>query len=241
MVVSISTAGFDRDSIAWQVYERGRELARQGEDAMRQERFLFRWFAADVDAAVGDPEGWERPTRRRGTRVPAAAHEHVGGLDRELGVRLRLGRLQGPGGTRRSAGVVDRHRHRREARQLRNRRGRWVGDKLHARSTVMTPSPGRPIAVADVREQVGRMGGDRLAEVVYDPNSFRESAQELEERGLPMIEFPPNHARIRTRSAGSTARSSGRWRRSARRPTSMTSRGSATATTCCSRTGRELT
>lgn len=64
------------------------------------------------------------------------------------------------------------------------------------RATVLTPKPGEPVAVADVREQVATMGGDRLREVVYDPNAFRESAQELEERGLPMVEFPPNNARM---------------------------------------------
>jgi hypothetical protein len=72
----------------------------------------------------------------------------------------------------------------------------WVDERLHVRATVLAPKPGRPVAVADVREQVATMGGDRLREVVYDPNAFRESAQELEERGLPMVEFPPNNARM---------------------------------------------
>jgi hypothetical protein len=72
----------------------------------------------------------------------------------------------------------------------------WVEERLHVRATVLTPAPSRPVALADVREKVAGMGGEPLQGVVFDPNAFRESAQELEERGLPMTEFAPNNARM---------------------------------------------
>jgi hypothetical protein len=33
----------------------------------------------------------------------------------------------------------------------------WVDEKLHVRATVLTPEPGRPVAVADVGEKVAGM------------------------------------------------------------------------------------
>lgn len=211
LIVSITTAGFDRDTIAWQAYERGRKLADQGAEAMRDERFLFRWFEAPEGCEVDDPEAWAAANpsswidhddlAREARRLPEPVFRRLhlnqwtdsvdswvsasdwdackgevrldDAPDLWIGVDI--------GVKRDSSAVVE---------------VGWVEDKLHVRSRVLTPEPGRPVAVADVKELVAGMGGDRLQEVVYDPNAFRESAQELEERGLVMVEFPPNHARM---------------------------------------------
>ena len=60
----------------------------------------------------------------------------------------------------------------------------------------MVPKPDHPIASADARELLARtaerLGG--VHEVAYDPWQFRESAEMLTERGLPMVEVPQNNA-----------------------------------------------
>lgn len=58
LVVSITTAGFDRESICWQVYQHGKMLEDEGLESMRSERFLFRWWAAPDDCDVKDEDAW---------------------------------------------------------------------------------------------------------------------------------------------------------------------------------------
>jgi phage terminase large subunit-like protein len=211
LVVSITTAGWDRDSIAWQVYERGRTLAEQGEDSMRRERFLFRWFEAPPDSRVDDPNAWAAANPSSWID-PADLAREARRLPEPVFRRLHLNEWTDTVDSWVSAGDWDACRG--EVRlddapdlwegvDIGVKRDSsaivevgWVDRKLHCRATVLTPKPGEPVAVADVRERVATMGGDRVRAVVYDPHSFRESAQELEERGLPMVEFPPNNARM---------------------------------------------
>lgn len=58
LVVSITTAGFDRESILWQVYEYGKGLFEEGVPAMREAGFLHRWYAAADGCDHTDPEAW---------------------------------------------------------------------------------------------------------------------------------------------------------------------------------------
>jgi phage terminase large subunit-like protein len=59
LVVSITTAGFDLESICHEVYARGLELEKRGGlAAMRAARFLFRWHQARADADIDDVESW---------------------------------------------------------------------------------------------------------------------------------------------------------------------------------------
>lgn len=72
-----------------------------------------------------------------------------------------------------------------------------VGDKLHCRAHIRVPTPGRPVAVADIRGDIATLHGKyRVAEVSYDPWSFTESAELLEEQGLVMAEFPQSDSRM---------------------------------------------
>lgn len=50
LIVAITTAGWDRDSLAYQLYEHGRD----GDDPT----FYFRWFTAPAELAYDDPEAW---------------------------------------------------------------------------------------------------------------------------------------------------------------------------------------
>jgi phage terminase large subunit-like protein len=52
--------------------------------------------------------------------------------------------------------------------------------------------------VADIRGRVGARTAlhQQLREVAFDPWQFRESAEILQERGVPMVEFPQNASRM---------------------------------------------
>jgi len=211
LVVSITTAGWDRDTIAWQAYERGRALADQGADAMRAERFLFRWFEAPDGCRVDDPEAWAAANPSSWVDHDDLARE-ARRLPEPVFRRLHLNQWTDSEDSWVSAGDWDACRGdvrldeadelwvgvdigvKRDSSAIVE--AGWVEDRLHVRATVLTPSPGRPVAVADVRELVAGMAGDRVREIDFDPHAFRESAQELEERGLPMVEFAPNNARM---------------------------------------------
>jgi phage terminase large subunit-like protein len=73
----------------------------------------------------------------------------------------------------------------------------WVDDKLHIKAEIVTPKPGHPNAAADARATLGELNDIyRLIEVPYDPWHFSESAEMLEDRGIPMVEFPQTDARM---------------------------------------------
>lgn len=72
-----------------------------------------------------------------------------------------------------------------------------VDGKLHVRSRIWSPEPGRPITIGEVEAHVMREAETgRVREIGYDPMRFNRSAEVLEERGLRMIEFPQSHSRM---------------------------------------------
>lgn len=56
LIIAITTAGYDRESLAHVLYEHGRD----GDD----DTFFFRWFTAPDELAFDDPPRGVRPTRR---------------------------------------------------------------------------------------------------------------------------------------------------------------------------------
>lgn len=59
LVVAITTAGFDRSSICFELYQRGMELRQNGGiEAMRREGFLFWWYEVPAELDYTDPENW---------------------------------------------------------------------------------------------------------------------------------------------------------------------------------------
>lgn len=72
-----------------------------------------------------------------------------------------------------------------------------VDGKIHLRALVRTPTPQRPVAVADARGDVLTLAKELdVAEVTYDPHQFQESAELLEEQGMLMVEFPQTDVRM---------------------------------------------
>ena len=60
LVVSITTAGYDRSSICFELYERGKRLRDEGGiEAMRAEGFLFWWYEMDPTVDYRDSRYWK--------------------------------------------------------------------------------------------------------------------------------------------------------------------------------------
>lgn len=215
LVVSITTAGFDRESICFDLYERGKKMQREGGlDQMRDEGFLFRWFEAPPTATVQDQGGWEaanpsswiraQDLEREAKRLPENVFRRLHlnqwteaqdawikpqEWDACIGVPVfdpsDASYLSVDVGIRRDSAAIT--------------WGQWHGQELHVGHLILTPEEMGPrFGVSDVRAALASEAGrhQRLREVPFDPWSFRESAELLMERGVPMAEFPQNASRM---------------------------------------------
>jgi phage terminase large subunit-like protein len=209
LTVSITTAGFDRQSICFELYERGKRLEREGGlAAMRSEGYLFKWYEAPPEATVHDLEGWKaanpsswisddfmaKQARRLPENVFRRLHLNQWTETEDAWIKpyewdaCRGLPVWDPsdeswmtldvGIKRDSAALIW---------------GQWHGDKLHVWHKIMLPEEmGPTFGVSDVRAHGAAEARthQRLREWAYDPWQFRESAEILADRGLPMVEFP---------------------------------------------------
>lgn len=211
LVVSITTAGHDRESICWQVHEQGKGLG--GLEAQREARFLFRWFQGEDGCAVDDPKAWhdanpsswitDEDLLRESQRLPEFVFRRLhlnqwtaiedAWINDSAWDSCRGEVVWNPeepswigidvGVKRDSSAVVA---------------CQWHGDKLHVKSDLLLPELNPELGVADVRELVGRKAGEfpGLKEAAFDPWAFRESAEELLDRGVPMVQFDQSPSRM---------------------------------------------
>lgn len=219
MVVSITTAGFDRNSICYRLYDRGKALEREGVQAMRRDAFFFRWFEAPPTASPDDPTGWEAANPSSWIAQEDLEHERRR-LPENVFRRLHLNQW-----TEVEDAWIKPHEFdvcegvpvfdpsddsymtldvgiRRDSAAI--MWGQWHGDKLHVGQNILLPEEmGPTFGVADVRAHFGSEANrhNRLKEAAYDPWSFRESAEELAERGIPMVEFPQSGGRMEQASS----------------------------------------
>jgi phage terminase large subunit-like protein len=215
LVVSITTAGWNRDTVCYEKYEYGQKLLREGGvDAMRRAGFLFRWYEAPPTATVNDPTGWEaanpsswiraQDLRRSAERLPESVfrrlHLNQWTESEEAWIKpwewdACKGRpIFDPG--RPSYMAVDVGVRRDSAALVWSQ---WHGDSLHVGQILLDPEKlGQNFGVADVRGRlVAETATHQALKVVdYDPWQFRESAEILQEEGLPMAEFPQNASRM---------------------------------------------
>lgn len=215
LVVSITTAGFDRSSICFDLYERGKKLRDDGGiEAMRAEGFLFWWYEMDptLDYRNGahwkaaNPSSWitvealERESRRLPESVFRRLHLNQWTETENAWIKphewdLCRGETRfDPGqpswmavdvGVRRDSAAIT--------------WCQWHGNALHVGQEILTPEEqGETFGVADVRGRVAQraMLHQKLQEIDYDPWQFLESAELLQERGLPLVEFPQNASRM---------------------------------------------
>jgi phage terminase large subunit-like protein len=215
LVVSITTAGFDRTSICFQLYERGKRLLDEGGiEAMRAEGFLFWWYEMDPTVDYRDERHWKRANpsswitidalRREQRRLPESVFrrlhlnqwtetENAWIKPYEWDACLGLPEFDPTQPTWMGVDVGIR----RDSAAI--TWAQWHGDALHIGAEILTPEDEGPtFGVADIRGRVAQRALTQLAlkEVAYDPWQFLESAEILQERGLPMVEFPQNSSRM---------------------------------------------
>lgn len=215
LVISITTAGFDRTSICFDLYRRGVALrAAGGIEAMRAEGFLFWWYEMDAAADYADETKWKQANpsewitvaalRREQRRLPESVfrrlhlnqwtetqtawvkpHEWDALAGRPVFDPTAPAWMAVDVGVRRDSAAIT--------------WAQWHGDDLHVGQEILNPpDEGDTFGVADVRGRVAARATSwgQLREVAYDPWQFLESAEILAERGLPMVEFPQNASRM---------------------------------------------
>jgi phage terminase large subunit-like protein len=209
LVVSITTAGFDRSSICYSLYQRGKELERRGGiKAMRAEAFLFKWYEADSTATVQDPEGWQAANpsswikaedlARESRRLPESVFRrlHLNQWTESEDAWIKPHHFDACRGvpvfdaSLPSVRTVDVGFKRDSAALL---TGQWHGEELHVHHDILLPEEMGPrFGVSDIRGILiaDAQHDQALQEIAYDPWQFRESAEIMAEGGFPMVEFP---------------------------------------------------
>ena len=217
LIVSITTAGWDRDSICYQLYRRGRELAENGGvQAMRDAGFLFDWHEAPPELDWHDHNAWqaanpspwirEKDLEREAGRLPESVFRrlHLNQWTEQEDAWIKPHEWEACKGDP----VIDMTRPvmamaidvgiKRDSAAI--TWGQWHGDKLHVGHEIMRPEfEDAQFGISDVRARLAARaysydGG--VTQIVYDPWQFRESAEILLEDGLPMVEFPQGAARM---------------------------------------------
>lgn len=217
MIVSITTAGYDLDSICRQVYEHGRDLALEGTAAMRREQFLFRWYAAPDGCDILDPKAWAAANpsswidpddlAREARRLPesvfrrlhlnqwTAAEDNF--FPTDAWERLADPTLALPtDGTPVHAGVDVAFKYDASAVTC-----CWIDDDGRAcfkRTGLWEPAgDGTLMDLAPVENHLRDLATRvRLRSVPYDKYGFQRSAEMLSNEGLPMVEIPWTNERI---------------------------------------------
>jgi phage terminase large subunit-like protein len=207
LVVSITTAGYDRDSICYRLYERGLALQERGIAAMRDERFLFKWFEAPPDVTTQDMHGWEAANPSQWI-TDDFLHEQQRSLPENVFRRLHLNQWTEvedawikpyEWDVCRGTPVFDPQKDSFWAIDVGYRRdsaaivwAQWHGEELHIGALILLPEEmGRNWGIADIRARLAaEVKEQRAVEVAFDPWQFQESAEILMERGIPMAELP---------------------------------------------------
>lgn len=217
LVISITTAGWDRDSILYRLYERGMDLkANGGIERMRSEGFLFKWYQAPEDRdwrdssvmKLANPSPWitldllQREARRLPESVFRRLHLNQWTESEEAWIKPHLlDACRGRPIIDLSKPIVA------MAIDVATKRdstaivwGQWHGDKLHVGQVILLPEEQRPgFQISDVRARLSTEAShfQRVQEIAFDPWQFRESAELLmNDERLPMVEFPQINSRM---------------------------------------------
>lgn len=219
LIVSITTAGWDRESVCYQVYERGSALqAKGGIEAMREEGFLHLWYEAKEGLPIDDPKTWMAANPASWVTPEVLAPEFRR-LPEAVFRRLHLNQW-----TETEDAWISPERWdacagkpiiefdvptwmgldiglRRDATAL--AAAQFHADDVHIAQKIRTPQPGAPITAGDVRQMVRKEASQysALREIAYDPWSFRESAEILADEGFPMVEYQQSNALMAPASA----------------------------------------
>lgn len=211
LIVGLTTAGYDKSSLCYQLYERGR--------AGTDPNFYFFWAGLSETDDWRNSKTWKKANpalgdflrmdylERERTRLPEASFRrwHLNEWTSSVSRWISMDRWDACKGDDSEAFV--------DGAEV------WVGidggakrdttavvlvapgedGKLHVRARVFEPpaEEGRSIDPAQVEEFIREVCQSyEVQACLYDPAMFWRSAQMLMEEGYPMIEYPQTHARM---------------------------------------------
>jgi len=214
LIVSITTAGYDLDTLAGQMYQYGKRVAAgEVDDAS----FGFWWWEADSDCKIDDPRQWRKAN-------PNIAENLMSEEDLQTAVKasfegsemsVRRWRLNQWVRSQESWLPVGAWEQCRSDLDLDAELPVWVGidmalkhdsiavviaqpqdEKVVVRSKIWQPKD-EGVDVADVEHHLRELHhAYDVREFAFDPAYFQRSAEQLSDEGLRMVEFPQNGQRM---------------------------------------------
>jgi phage terminase large subunit-like protein len=212
LLVSITTAGWDRDSFCYEHFEK----ARAGEDP----RLLFRWWQAPQDAAPDDRAGWAAANPASWITEEFLEGQLASGLSQNTFARLHLNRWTEsveawfPFGLWETRAVDRRLQVGEEVALALD--GSFSGDSTALVAATRdgfvsvvgawekpTGDDGWRVNIADVEAAVVEACRTyRVVEVTADPYRWARSLEVLAAEGLPVTEFPQSVQRMSPATSG---------------------------------------
>jgi phage terminase large subunit-like protein len=220
MILQITTAGFDLETICGEQYEKGRRIE-SGEDKDR--RFHFRWYQADPSTEYGTEEYFRSANPSYGITIHREYCEdqvnncHPAQVKRYNGNEWTAQEQQWlkdgewaacnggawePRADRPLFAAVDAStKHDTTAVVI----GQWDGQRLRVKARIWErplggdgrPVPNWELPLAEVENHIlDLFARGNVAGVAYDPAFVTWMAQSLAARGVPMIEFPQTNSRM---------------------------------------------
>ena len=211
LIVSITTAGFDLDSVCGEQYQYGKQCA-AGE--IEDEQFGFWWWEAPAECAITDRKAWRvaNPNIAEGLLDPddlAAATKQTAEL------AFRRWRLNQWVRTQESWLPIGAWDACRTDTALDASLPIWVGidmalkhdsiavavaqpqaESIVVRARIWNPSE-QGVDIAEVEAHLRELSRTyQVHEFAYDPSFFQRSAEALADDGLPMVEFPQSAQRM---------------------------------------------
>jgi phage terminase large subunit-like protein len=211
LTVSITTAGYDLDSLAGKLYQYGKQVA-AGE--VEDDQFGFWWWEAPEDCKVDDRKAWQvsNPNLAEGLLDPddlAVAVKQTS----EMG--MRRWRLNQWVRSQESWLPVGAWEQCVSDLQFDSELPVWVGidmalkhdtiavcvaqpqaDRVVVRSKIWQPEL-EGVDVVAVEHYLRELHNQfQVQEFAFDPAYFQRSAEALSDDGLPMVEFPQSGARM---------------------------------------------
>ena len=214
LIVSITTAGYDLDTLAGQMYQYGKRVAAgEVDDAS----FGFWWWEADADCKIDDPKQWRKAN-------PNIAEDLMSEEDLQVAVKasfegsemsVRRWRLNQWVRSQESWLPVGAWEQCRSDRQLQDDLPVWVGIDMalkHDSIAVVVAQPQDDVVVLRAKIWQPKDEGVDVSQVehhlrelhatydvrefAFDPAYFQRSAEQLADEGLRMVEFPQNGQRM---------------------------------------------
>ena len=215
LVLNITTAGHDLDSMAGQMYQRGLlKESGQSED----DEFYFKWIGAKEDQDPNDEEVWKEVNpamtsgwwpienlRRRHKSLPInefqryhlnqwTRTEQESWIEAEKWLSCQDDELELEQGAETFVGIDMALRHDSVAIVYGQKDDNEV---INMKAKIWKPEDQEYMDYQEIEAFVIElMKLYNIKEVAYDPAYFERSAQVLLDRGVPMVNFPQTHSRM---------------------------------------------